>query len=112
MILNRTLPMVRRLHLKGGKDAKRPKKRRTMSQGGNAKKNECRALVPVGQETSPASVHGRAAAPFVVQLAANAKGYATYRAKRRADPAHGNNSYRAAASRSTVLPGGKLNYCA
>ena len=108
--------MVRRLHLKGGKDAKRPKKRRTMtfgSQGGNGKKSECRALVPLGQqEISPASPRARAAAPFVVQLAANAKGFATYRAKRRADPAHGNNSYRATVARSTILPGGKLNYCA
>ncbi len=108
--------MVRRLHPKGGKDAKRPKKRRTMtagSQDNNEKKSECRALVPLGlQESSSANVYTRAAAPFVVQLAANAKGYATYRAKRRADPAHGNNSYRATVARSTVLPGGKLNYCA
>jgi hypothetical protein len=105
--------MVRRLHLKGGKDAKRPKKRRAMSQDENAKKSECRALVPVGpRENSSGNAYARAAAPFVVQLAANAKGFATYRAKRRADPAHGNNSYRATAARSTVLPGGKLNYCA
>lgn len=108
--------MVRRLHPKGGKDAKRPKKRRTMTiglQGKNRKKSECRALVPLGlQESFSASVRTSAAAPFVVQLVANAKGYSTYRAKRRADPAHGNNSYRATVARSTALPGGKLNYCA
>ena len=76
--------MVRRLHLKGGKDAKRPKKRRTMtfgSSGGSEKKSECRALVPLEhQGGSSTNAHTRADAPFVVQLAANAKGYATYRA--------------------------------
>jgi hypothetical protein len=108
--------MVRRLHLKGGKDAKRPKKRRTMtfgSSGGNGKKSECRALVPLEhQGGSSTNALTRADAPFVVQLAANAKGFAAYRAKRRADPAYGAHRYRATTARSAVLPGGKLNYCA
>jgi hypothetical protein len=103
--------MVRRLHRKRGNDAKRPKKRRTMSAGSQGGKSECRALVPLGERMT-GNAQMRAAAPFVVRLAASNKGFAAYRAKRRANPTDGTNSYRATAARSNVLPGGKLNYCA
>jgi hypothetical protein len=107
--------MVRRLHRKGDKDAKRPKKRRTMTVGSQGGKRESRALVPLGQqEMISGNTRGRAAAPFVVQLAANAKGFAAYRTKRRANPADGSNSYRASAARIAVAAplGARLNYCA
>ena len=85
------------------------------SQGGNEQKSECRALVPLAsQETVSINARWLSAAPFVVQLAANAKGFAAYRAKRRADPADGTNSYRVSAARVAALPqpGNYLNYCA
>jgi hypothetical protein len=85
------------------------------SQGGNEQKSECRALVPLyGQPAAALSVRMLSAAPFVVQLAANAKGLAAYRAKRRTDPADGTSCYRAAVARAvTRAPlGSNLNYCA
>jgi hypothetical protein len=86
-----------------------------MTIGSQGKKSECRALVPLGQqEMTSGNARGRAAAPFVVQLAANAKGLAAYRTKRRANPAEGSNSYRAAAARVVAAAplGSRLNYCA
>ncbi len=82
---------------------------------GNEQNSECRALVPLaGAPSTSPNARWVSAAPFVVQLAANVKGFAAYRAKRRADPADGTNSYRATMARAVVLPplGSKLNYCA
>lgn len=77
-------------------------------------RSECRALVPL---EAPAQHHAglhRAEAPFLVQLSANVKGFAHYRAKRREQPEIGARVYRntiadALAARPS---GGKLDYCA
>lgn len=78
---------------------------------------ECRALVPL--TTTAAGAQPRAGArladaAFVAQLAANAKGFAQYRARRRAKPEAAAQSYRAtvAAALAYRPNGTKLNYCA
>jgi hypothetical protein len=79
------------------------------------KRSECRALVPL---EAPAMRHcgsPRAEAPFLVQLSANAKGFAQYRAKRREQPEVGARVYRntIAGALLAVQPNGeKLDYCA
>lgn len=74
------------------------------AEDGKQKVSECRALVPV---ETPAARNGDArfaAAPFVVQLAANARNLSPYRAKRRTDPAAGAKTYRATTSQTAREP--------
>jgi hypothetical protein len=78
------------------------------------KPSECRALVPL---EAPAKRHAgmpRAEAPFLVQLSANAKGFAQYRAKRREQPEIGARVYRNTIAEALAAQpnGGKLDYCA
>lgn len=76
---------------------------------------ECRALVALA---APAAGHAaalpRAEAAFLVQLSANAKGFAQYRARRREQPEVGARVYRNTISEALAAQpgGGKLDYCA
>lgn len=77
-------------------------------QGGNEKKTPSRALVlvaPVRDERAHALD-----APFLTQLTANARGFATYRAKRRADPRIGASAYRATSARSANTAGRTIGW--
>jgi hypothetical protein len=79
------------------------------------KKSECRALVPLTVTAEDkARGYSLANAAFVTQLAANKKGFALYRAKRRVKPEAGASSYRTTiAGALAYRPSGKkLNYCA
>jgi hypothetical protein len=78
------------------------------------KMSECRALVPVAPQASGAFGVYYADAPFIVQLAANVKGFAQYRAKRRANPELGAMRYRTTIADALACrpKGQKLNYCA
>ncbi len=75
----------------------------------------CRALVPltVTAEAKPA-VFTRADAAFIVQLAANVKGFSQYRAKRRVQPEDGASRYRTTVADALAQKpkGNKLNYVA
>lgn len=71
---------------------------------GKQKVSECRALVPVEPRASGRSGGQFAAAPFVVQLAANARGLAPYRAKRRTDAKTCMTTYRANATQTAHAP--------
>lgn len=77
---------------------------------------ECRALVPLTVTAAGPQRAGRclADAAFVAQLAANVRGFAPYRAKRRAKPEAAAQSYRATveAARAYDPKGTRLNYCA
>lgn len=64
------------------------------------KKSECRALVALApQDHSVRMASAFPAAPFLVQLTANVKGFDIYRVKRRADPETCAVTYRAANER-------------
>ena len=79
------------------------------------KTSECRALVPLTVTAEDkARGYSLANAAFLTQLAANKKGFSQYRAKRRAKPEAGANSYRTTiAGALAYKPNGtKLNYVA
>ena len=76
---------------------------------------ECRALVPLTVTAEDkARGYSLANAAFLTQLAANKKGFSQYRAKRRAKPEAGANSYRTTVACALAYrPNGtKLNYMA
>lgn len=74
------------------------------AQDGKQKVSECRALVPVEPYASVRNGGQFAAATFIVQLAANTRGLAPYRAKRRADPKTCTTTYRATATQTAAAP--------
>ncbi|MGE0340962.1 MAG: hypothetical protein AB7O79_13935 [Xanthobacteraceae bacterium] len=78
------------------------------------KQSECRALVPLEAPAKRHSGSPRADAPFLVQLSANAKGFAHYRAKRREQPEIGARVYRNTIAEALAAQpqGRKLDYCA
>jgi hypothetical protein len=78
------------------------------------KTSECRALVPLAPRDERVGGVYHAEAPFIVQLSANVKGFAQYRAKRREKPEVGAQRYRTTVAEAIAdLPkGSKLNYCA
>ncbi len=80
----------------------------------NETMSECRALVALETPGQVSSGIYHADAPFLVQLAANVKGFSQYRAKRRAQPEVAAQRYRTTiASAIAFRPvGKKLNYCA
>lgn len=78
------------------------------------KESECRALVPLEAPDQRHSSRPRTEAAFLVQLSANVKGFAHYRAKRREQPEVGASVYRTTVSSALAAQpqGKKLDYCA
>ncbi len=78
------------------------------------KKTECRALVPLQASAAGRAGVYHAAAAFLVQLSANVKGFAQYRAKRREQPEIGARVYRSTvpAALSAKPNGSRIDYCA
>lgn len=77
--------------------------------------SECRALVPLTVTAEDkARGYSLANAAFLTQLAANKKGFSQYRAKRRAKPEAGANSYRTTIADALAYQskGTKLNFVA